>query len=196
MWQTNYIIFTINYYNSYLFIKLAKLKLAKLNLEMSFFDLFTILWYINKEHLFLITRRRFYLNFRELKRNSKKSLKKNYIITVLITITGLIFLSLYSITSSTISNGIESFSNLFEYGIFLPNTGYEIYKEYKQKQEIEKDDLLEITEIEQQKTLAEKYRVTDGLFKPLLDFLDNEWQFLYDNIAKIARNIIPRQRHN
>lgn len=131
------------------------------------------------------------MNFRELKQNSKNSLKKNYIVTVLIAITGLIFLSLYSTTSSTIENGIESFSNLFEYGVFLPNTGYELLKDYEENKTIETNDLIEINETEEQKTLAEKYRVTDGLFKPLLDFLDNEWQFLYDNIAKIARNIIP-----
>jgi len=133
------------------------------------------------------------LNFRELKQNSKKSLKKNYVITVLITITGLIFLSLYSITNSTISLGIESFSNFFEYGVFLPNTGYELLKNYQEDQNIQTDDFIEISKIEEQKTLAEKYRVTDGIFKPLLDFLDNEWQFLYDNIANIARNIVPRQ---
>lgn len=131
------------------------------------------------------------MNFQELKQNSKNSLKRNYIITVLIAVTGLIFLSLYSITSSTITNGIESFSNLFEYGVFLPNTIYELSKNYQEDKTIETDDFLEINEIEAQKTLAEKYHVTDGLFKPLLDFLDNEWQFLYDNIAKIARNIIP-----
>lgn len=131
------------------------------------------------------------MNFRELKQNSKKSLKKNYIITVLITITGLIFLSLYSITSSTINLGIESFSNLFEYGVFLPNTGYEILKDYEENKDIGKEELIEINKKEEEKTLAEKYRVTDGLFKPLLDFLDNEWQFLYDNITNIARNIIP-----
>ena len=131
------------------------------------------------------------MNFKELKQNSKNSLKKNYIVTVLIAITGLIFLSLYSTTSSTIENGIESFSNLFEYGVFLPNTGYELWKDYEENKTIETDDLIEINKTEEQKTLAEKYRVTDGIFKPLLDFLDNEWQFLYDNIAKMARNIIP-----
>lgn len=132
------------------------------------------------------------MNFQELKQNSKKSLKKNYVITVFITITGLIFLSLYSITSSTITKGIESFSNLFEYGVFLPNTGYAILEDYQKDKEINPEDFIEINEVENQKTLAEKYNVTDGFFKPLLDFLDNEWQFLYDNIAKITRNILPR----
>ena len=132
------------------------------------------------------------LNFKELKKNSKISLKKNYINTVLICITGMILLSLYSITGSTISGAIESFSNLFEYGTFLPNTYYEALKEYEENKDIGTEDIRKIEEEEAKKTLAEKYRVTDGIFKPLLDFLDNEWQILYDNIAKIARNILPR----
>ena len=133
------------------------------------------------------------MNFSELKKNSKTSLKKNYINTVLICITGMILLSLYSITGFTISNGIESFSNFFEYGIFLPNTYYEAFKDYEDDKKIDIDTFNKIEELENQKTLAEKYRVTDGFFKPILDFLDNEWQILYDNIANIARNIIPRK---
>lgn len=132
------------------------------------------------------------MNFKELKKNSKTSLKKNYFNTVLICITGLMLLSLYSITAFTISNGIECFSNLFEYGVFLPNTYYEAYKDYEEDKIIDTETFFKIEQLEEQKTLAEKYRVTDGLFKPLLDFLDNEWQILYDNIAAIARNILPR----
>lgn len=132
------------------------------------------------------------MNFKELKKNSKASLKKNYIITVLICITGLILLSLYSITSSVISNGLESISNLLEYGTFLPNTYYQALQEYNETKQFEKSDLIEIEKIENEKTLAQKYRVTDGIFKPLLDFMDNEWQILYDNIANIVRNIHPR----
>ena len=71
------------------------------------------------------------MNFKELKRNSKISLKKNYVNTVLICITGLMLLSLYSITGSIVSGGIESLSNFFEYGIFLPNTAYQMLKEYE-----------------------------------------------------------------
>ena len=133
------------------------------------------------------------MNFKELKRNSKISLKKNYVNTVLICITGLMLLSLYSITGSIVSGGVESLSNFFEYGIFLPNTAYQMLKEYEDTKQIETDTYFELEEIEEQKSLAEKYRVTDGLFKPLLDFIDNEWQILYDNIAAIARNIIPRK---
>lgn len=132
------------------------------------------------------------MNFKELKKKSKISLKKNYFNTVLICITGMILLSLYSITASTISGAIESFSNLFEYGTFLPNTYYEVLKEYEENKNIETEDIIKIEEFEERKSLAEKYRVTDGFFKPLLDFLDNEWQILYDNIAKITRNILPR----
>ena len=102
-------------------------------------------------------------------------------------------LSLYSITGSIVSGGIESLSNFFEYGIFLPNTAYQMLKEYEDTKQIETDTYFELEEIEEQKSLAEKYRVTDGIFKPLLDFIDNEWQILYDNIAAIARNIIPRK---
>lgn len=133
------------------------------------------------------------MNFKNLKKNSKISLKKNYVNTILICITGLIFLSLYSITGSVITSGIECFSNFFENGIFLPNTFYEILKDYEQDNQFNADDLYKIEEIENQKSLAEKYKVTDGIFKPLLDFLDNEWQILYDNIANIVRNIIPRK---
>lgn len=136
------------------------------------------------------------MNFKVLKKNSKTSLKKNYTNTVLICISGLILLSLYSITSSIISNAVESFSNLFDYGVFLPNTYYELLKEYEETKKIETDVFLEIEKAESQKTLAEKYRVTDGFFKPILDFIDNEWQILYDNIANIIRNIIPRQYYN
>lgn len=132
------------------------------------------------------------MNFKELKKNSRVSLKKNYINTVLICITGMILLSLYSITASTISSALESFSNLFEYGTFLPNTYYEALKEYKENKNLENEDIIKIEENEEKKSLAEKYRVTDGIFKPLLDFLDNEWQILYDNIATIVRNILPR----
>ena len=132
------------------------------------------------------------LKFAELKQNSKKSLKSNYVTTVLIAITGLIFLSLYSITGSVIAKGVESFSNLFQYGIWIPNAGYAILENYKNDNNINSDELSEINEQEDSKTLAEKYRVTDGIFKPILDFIDNEWQFLYDNIAKMSRNIIPR----
>jgi len=131
------------------------------------------------------------MNFKELKKNSKISLKKNYVNTILICITGLMLLSLYSITGYTISSGMESLTNLFEYGVFLPNTYYEALKEYEQDKTLNPDDILEIEKLEEQKTLAEKYRVTDGIFKPLLDFLDNEWQILYDNIVNIARNILP-----
>ena len=132
------------------------------------------------------------MNFKDLKRNYKISLKKKYVNTVLICINGLIFLSLYSITGSVITGGIECFSNFFEDGVFLPNTLHEILKDYERDKQFNTDDLYKIEELENQKTLAEKYRVTDGIFKPLLDFLDNEWQILYDNIANITRNIIPR----
>lgn len=133
------------------------------------------------------------MNFKEIKSNAKISLKKNYTVTVLICITGLLLLSLYSITGSIISNAVESFSNLFEYGIFLPNTGYELLKEYEKDKDIQAEDFLEIEKIENQKTLSEKYRVTDGFFKPILDFIDNEWQILYDNIVALVRNIVPRK---
>lgn len=115
--------------------------------------------------------------------------------TVLICITGMILLSLYSITANTISRAIESFSNLFEYGAFLPNTYYKALKEYEENKNIQIGDIAEFEKQEEKKSLAEKYRVTDGIFKPLLDFLDNEWQFLYDNIAAIVRNIFPRHYH-
>lgn len=105
-------------------------------------------------------------------------------------------LSLYSITESVISNGLESFSNFFEYGTFLPNTFYQALQEYEKDSQFEAEDLIEIERLENEKTLAQKYRVTDGFFKPLLDFLDNEWQILYDNVANIARNILPRQLHS
>lgn len=132
------------------------------------------------------------MKFKELKENSKISLKKNYTNTVLICITGLMLLSLYSITGTTLSTTLESFSNLFEYGVFLPNTYYAVLKEYEETKELNPDNIIKIEELENKKTLAERYRVTDGFFKPLLDFLDNEWQILYDNIANIARNILPR----
>lgn len=132
------------------------------------------------------------MNFKDLKKNSKLSLKKNYVNTVMICITGLMLLSLYSITASVISGGIECFSNLFEHGIFLPNTLHEALRNYEKDNDFDTDELYKIEEIENQKSLAEKYKVTDGIFKPLLDFLDNEWQILYDNIAAIARNILPR----
>ena len=132
------------------------------------------------------------MNFKDLKKNAKISLKKNYANTVLICITGLMLLSLYSITGSTISNAIESFSNLFDYGVFLPNTGYQLLIEYQENKKIETEDIIKIEELENQKTLAEKYRVTDGFFKPILDFIDNEWQILYDNTTAIIRNIMPR----
>ena len=135
------------------------------------------------------------MNFKELKKDSKISLKKNHINTVLICVTGMILLSLYSITANTISGALESFSNLFEYGTFLTNTYYEAWQEYKENNKIENEDIIKIEENEEKKSLAEKYRVTDGIFKTLLDFLDNEWQILYDNIASIARNILPRQYH-
>lgn len=133
------------------------------------------------------------MKFKELKMNSKTSLKKNYVNAVLICITGLILLSLYSISGYIISSGVESLSNLFEYGVFLPNTYYNALKEYEQNKTLDTEDIIEIERLESQKTLAEKYRVTDGFFKPLLDFLDNEWQILYDNIASMARNILPRK---
>lgn len=132
------------------------------------------------------------LNFKELKKNSKKSLKKNYIITVLVAITGIFLLSMYSITSSVISYGIESLSNLFNYGVFLPNTYYDWLKEYEKTNDIESIDVEELEQKEQERTLAERYRVTDGLFKPILDFVDNEWQFLYDNIANMFRKVLPQ----
>lgn len=131
------------------------------------------------------------MKFQELKQHSRTSLKKNYIMTVSVAVTGLIFLSLFSITNSIISNAFECLSNFFDYGVFLPNTAYEILKDYEEDQQIQTDDVIKIEELEQQKTLAEKYRVTDGFFKPLLDFLDKEWQFLYDNIANMIRNIFP-----
>lgn len=132
------------------------------------------------------------LKFKELKKNSKKSLKKNYIITVLVAITGIFLLSMYSITSSVISYGIESLSNLFNYGVFLPNTYYDWLKEYEKTNDIESIDVEELEQKEQERTLAERYRVTDGLFKPILDFVDNEWQFLYDNIANMFRKVLPQ----
>ncbi len=132
------------------------------------------------------------MKFKGIKERARVSLKKNYIITVLICVTGMITLSLYSATNSIISKGIESFSNLFTYGVFLPNREYFLFKEYQEKQQIELEDIEKIEKEENEKSLSEKYRVTDGFFKPLLDFLDHEWQPLYDNITNIARAISPQ----
>ncbi len=150
--------------------------------------------------------------FKELKKNSKSSLKKNYLFMILACFIGLIFLSLYTSTRSAFLTGLECVQNFFENGRFATNSyidymdsglpGEDI--DYNAVYDLSEDELKSQgynaaairyikslnPEIEDKQSLVERLKIRDGIAKPLLSLAGTDLNVIYYNIEDITFRII------
>lgn len=143
--------------------------------------------------------------FKDLKRNAKKSLKKNYVITVLVALLGLFFLSLYGGTRSALINGFECIQNYYDNGHFSTNAGIDyIESGLAKRTDIDYDELYELSDeelaekgfnesairyirsldplAEDKDDLVKKLKVRDGFMKPILTLASGNLSIMFDNL--------------
>ena len=151
--------------------------------------------------------------FNDLKRNSKKSLKKNYITTLLVATVGLFFLSLYGYTNNSLLYGFECVQNFYDNGHFAPNLVVDfidsgLYKEgdldYDYLYTLSDEELAEQgynesairfihslnPNYDDKTTLVERLKVRDGIAKPILSFLSTDLSVLFDSFDDISFNTL------
>ena len=152
------------------------------------------------------------LKFKELKKNSKNSLKKNYVITILVSIIGLIFLSLYGTTNSALIDGFECVQNYYDNGHFDTNRGIDYIESGLYKKTVNYNELYNLTDeelaekgfneaairyihslnpnVEDKQTLSERLKVRDGFIKPILNFASSDIKVLFKNIENMSLDLV------
>ncbi len=156
--------------------------------------------------------------FKQLKKNSKHSLKKNYVISVLVAIVGLLFLSLYSSTAGALIIGFERVQNFFDSGYFATDSEIYFYRSGLEGKEVNYDEVFKLTDeelteqgyneyaikyirsidpnIEDKRTYVERFKVRDGFVKPLLAFASSDTKILFSNIEDGTLSIINEGHFN
>ncbi len=150
------------------------------------------------------------MRFKTLKQNSIKSLKKNYVLTTIMCIVGFIFLSWNKSTRGYLYNGLECFQNYFDSGYFATNSTI-----YYINSNIDNLDFAEINELSdselqakgfinktinyiraispdvtENQDLVQRFKIRDGVIKPILVFTGNDYNVFYENIENISLNYI------
>ncbi len=148
--------------------------------------------------------------FKTLKQNSINSLKKNYVLTTIMCLVGLSFLSMYNSTGGSLYNGIECFQNYFDNGHFATNSTI-----YYLNSDIDNLDFAEINELSdtelkakgffnttinyiraispdvtENQDLVQRFKIRDGIIKPIFTYLGNGYNVLFENIDNISLNYI------
>ena len=152
------------------------------------------------------------IKFKDLKKKSKYSLKKNYVITVFVCLIGLCFLSLYGSTSGVLLNGFECIQNFFDNGHFMTNNMleyvtvndvlsnfdyqklYELTDEQLKELQINEDTIKYIRFLykynNQNASLSERLKVKDGIVKNILNFASNDLRVFFDNVETVSIDFI------
>ena len=150
------------------------------------------------------------MRFKQLKLNSIESLKRNYVLTIIMCLIGLIFLSLHRISSGSLANGIECFQNYFDNGHFATNATV-----YYLNSDIDNLDFAEVSKLTDEElkakgyinsainymraitpdiiadsNLVERFKIRDGIIKPILLYTGNNYNIVFDNIDIISLNFI------
>ena len=156
--------------------------------------------------------------FKELKKNAKHSLKKNYVIMILASIIGLFFLSLYASTKSSLMIGFERIQNYYDSGVFGTDSEIYFYKSGLRGKDIDYDELFDYSDeelkeqgfneyaikyihaidpsIEDKRTYIERFKVRDGFIKPLLSFASSDFTIIFKNIEDGIASIISSGKMN
>ena len=150
--------------------------------------------------------------FKEIKKNSKKSLKKNYLITVIVGLIGLFFLTLYGSTMNSLLNGFECIQNYYDNGHFMTNNQLDYFESGLYNKELDYNELYVLSDQElaekgfneaairyihsldpdyKDKTdLVQRLKVRDGFTKPILNLASNEARVIFENVQNIALSIL------
>ena len=152
------------------------------------------------------------IKFRDLKKKSKKSLKKNYVLTVLACTIGLIFLSFYSSTKSSLITFFECIQNYYDNGHFATNTSLDYIDSGLSTQDVNYNELYKLTaeelknrgfndsairyihslnaNVEDKDNLVERLKVKDGFIKPILNFASSDFNIIFRNCENLSLSII------
>ena len=150
--------------------------------------------------------------FKDIKKNSKYSLKKNYALTVIMCIIGLLFLSLYGLTNRAILIGVECTQNFFDNGHFMTDATINYIASDLYKQANDFDSLFDLSNDEltnqgynqaainfirsldpyssNKTSLVQRLKVKDGFVKPILSFVSSDFKIIFQNIEDIFASII------
>ena len=152
------------------------------------------------------------IKFKNLKKNAKHNLKKNYVLNVLAALIGLFFLSYYTSTKSALLIGFERIQNYYDSGAFATDSEIYYYKSGLRDKEIDYDELFDKTDEELQaqgfneyaikyihsidpkaedkRNYVERFKVRDGFIKPLLSFASSDFNVIFENVENLSLSII------
>ena len=150
--------------------------------------------------------------FNDIKKKSKNSLRKNYGLSVITCIIGLLLLSLYGSTTSALLNGIERTQNYFDNGHFMTNSEINYIDSGLYKKDIDFTMVFNLSPEElknlgynesaikyilslnpavQDKTsLVERLKIRDGFTKPLLNFASTDLKVIFENVEDLSISVI------
>ncbi len=156
--------------------------------------------------------------FKDIKKNSKISLKKNYILSVLAAMIGLFFLSLYSTTKSSLIVGFERVQNYYDSGVFATDSEIYYYKSGLEKMNVDYEKAFNSTDeeleaqgfneyaikyirsldpnVEDKRTYVERFKVRDGFIKPLLSLASSDFNVIFENIENGILSILNIGKFN